>query len=43
MLNLGFDSQHGGYIAQGGDIGSLVAKTLALNHEDCKGKLDSEI
>lgn len=38
MVNLGFDAQHGGYIAQGGDIGSLVAKTLALNHEDCRGK-----
>ncbi|GME36712.1 hypothetical protein FGRMN_3865 [Neofusicoccum parvum] len=37
MVNLGFDAQHGGYIAQGGDIGSLVAKTLALNHEECKG------
>jgi microsomal epoxide hydrolase len=35
MLDLGFGD---GYIAQGGDIGSRVAKTLAWNYDACKGK-----
>jgi alpha/beta hydrolase fold len=34
MLDLGFDS---GYIAQGGDIGSRVAKTMAWKYQSCKG------
>jgi microsomal epoxide hydrolase len=34
MLDLGFGS---GYIAQGGDIGSRVAKTLGGEYEACKG------
>lgn len=35
MKDLGFES---GYIAQGGDIGSRVARGLAVDHESCKGK-----
>ena len=35
MIDLGLGS---GYIAQGGDIGSRVAKTLAITYEGCKGK-----
>jgi pimeloyl-ACP methyl ester carboxylesterase len=35
MIDLGFDE---GYIAQGGDIGSRVAKILAWDYEACKGK-----
>lgn len=34
MLDLGFGS---GYIAQGGDIGSRVARTLRTEYEACKG------
>ena len=34
MLNLGFG---GGYIAHGGDIGSRIARILAVKHEACKG------
>ncbi|CAG9977987.1 unnamed protein product [Clonostachys byssicola] len=34
LSGLGFKS---GYIAQGGDIGSFVARTLALTSESCKG------
>ncbi|TKA71164.1 hypothetical protein B0A49_05193 [Cryomyces minteri] len=34
MVGLGFES---GYIAQGGDIGSFVSRTLAVHHEACKG------
>ncbi|CAG8300740.1 unnamed protein product [Penicillium salamii] len=33
MKNLGFES---GYIAQGGDIGSRIARHLAVDHESCK-------
>ncbi|KAF7585286.1 hypothetical protein BBP40_011436 [Aspergillus hancockii] len=33
MKNLGFES---GYIAQGGDIGSRVARHLAVGYESCK-------
>ncbi|CEJ57229.1 hypothetical protein PMG11_05930 [Penicillium brasilianum] len=33
MKDLGFES---GYIAQGGDIGSRVARGLAVDHESCK-------
>ncbi|KAF2165285.1 hypothetical protein M409DRAFT_55708 [Zasmidium cellare ATCC 36951] len=35
MVNLGFGS---GYVAQGGDIGSKVARILAVNHKEAKGK-----
>ena len=35
MKDIGFDS---GYVAQGGDIGSRIARTLAVDHESCKGK-----
>ena len=34
MLDLGFG---GGYIAQGGDIGSRIARTMAWTYETCKG------
>jgi microsomal epoxide hydrolase len=34
MMDLGFGS---GYVAQGGDIGSRVARILAVEHEACKG------
>lgn len=33
MLNLGFD---GGYVAQGGDIGSKISRILAVDYEACK-------
>ncbi|KAJ5692502.1 hypothetical protein N7462_001925 [Penicillium macrosclerotiorum] len=33
MKDLGFES---GYVAQGGDIGARVARTLAVDHESCK-------
>lgn len=33
MKDLGFES---GYIAQGGDIGSRIARCLAVDHESCK-------
>jgi microsomal epoxide hydrolase len=36
MIDLGFGSR---YIAQGGDIGSRVAKTLGGEYEACKGKI----
>jgi hypothetical protein len=35
MADLGLGS---GYIAEGGDIKSRVAKTLAWKYEACKGK-----
>lgn len=35
MVGLGFGS---GYISQGGDIGSFVAKILAAKYDECKGK-----
>lgn len=35
MKDLGFES---GYVAQGGDIGSRIARGLAVDHESCKGK-----
>ena len=34
MIQLGFES---GYVAQGGDIGSKVARALAVRHKSCKG------
>lgn len=34
MKDLGFES---GYIAQGGDIGSRIARHLGVDHESCKG------
>lgn len=33
MVDLGFES---GYVAQGGDIGSRVARILGVNHVECK-------
>jgi pimeloyl-ACP methyl ester carboxylesterase len=35
MVGLGFNK----YIAQGGDIGSMVAVDLGVNHDACSGKL----
>lgn len=35
MKDLGFES---GYVAQGGDIGSRIARNLAVDFESCKGK-----
>lgn len=37
LQGLGFGK---GYVAQGGDIGSFVAQTLALSSSSCKGKQD---
>lgn len=34
MKDLGFES---GYVAQGGDIGSRVARGLGVDYESCKG------
>lgn len=34
MLGLGFGS---GYIAQGGDLGSMISRYLAANKDECKG------
>ena len=36
MKQIGFGE---GYIAQGGDVGSRVARIIAVNHDSCKGKL----
>ncbi|CAI7645485.1 unnamed protein product, partial [Penicillium pancosmium] len=35
MAKLGFGAEHGGYLAHGSDIESLVARALALNFEGC--------
>lgn len=35
MKNIGFES---GYVAQGGDIGSRIARELAVDYESCKGE-----
>lgn len=35
MIGLGFRD---GYVAQGGDIGSMVGRILAVTSESCKGK-----
>lgn len=34
MRDLGFES---GYVAQGGDIGSRIARHLGVDYESCKG------
>lgn len=33
MLDLGFGD---GYITQGGDLGSMIGRAMAANHEECK-------
>ncbi|CAG8295087.1 unnamed protein product [Penicillium olsonii] len=33
MLSLGFGN---GYVAQGGDLGSMIARVMSVNHEECK-------
>ncbi|CAD0100793.1 unnamed protein product [Aureobasidium mustum] len=35
MLNLGFGA---GYMVQGGDVGSKVARVMAAKHDECRGK-----
>lgn len=35
LVGLGFE---GGYVAQGGDIGSYVARLLLAEYESCKGQ-----
>ncbi|KAJ4364751.1 hypothetical protein N0V95_000698 [Ascochyta clinopodiicola] len=35
MLSLGFGS--GGYLVQGGDIGSMVSRVIAATYDECKG------
>lgn len=35
MISLGFGS---GYVAQGGDLGSFVARQLAVEYDECKGE-----
>lgn len=37
MNDLGFG---GGYVAQGGDIGSRVGRVLAVDYESCKGQFN---
>lgn len=34
MRSIGFGN---GYVAQGGDVGSRVARLMAVNHDECKG------
>jgi microsomal epoxide hydrolase len=36
MLNLGYGA---GYMVQGGDVGSKVARVIATKHGECKGKM----
>lgn len=38
MKGLGFG---GGYVAQGGDIGSRISRVLAVDFESCKGGCNS--
>jgi microsomal epoxide hydrolase len=38
MLGLGYGS---GYVVQGGDVGSKVARVIAAKHDECKGKIRS--
>lgn len=38
MVGLGFGASSGGYVAQGGDIGSMVARILQARYADCKGE-----
>lgn len=38
MVSPGFGSF--GYVCQGGDIGSFVARILDAKHASCKGKYD---
>lgn len=34
MMDLGFSE---GYLAQGGDLGSLLARIMSVNYQECKG------
>lgn len=40
MVNLGFEN---GYVAQGGDVGSRIARTLGTNYDSCKGECYNEL
>jgi pimeloyl-ACP methyl ester carboxylesterase len=33
MIALGFEK---GYVAQGGDLGSMIARLMSVNHKECK-------
>ena len=35
MISLGYGA---GYMVQGGDVGSKVARVMAAKHDECKGK-----
>lgn len=35
MIGLGFEN---GYVAQGGDVGSNIARILAVKYDSCKGE-----
>jgi microsomal epoxide hydrolase len=37
MLSLGFGEGEKGYVVQGGDIGSFIARTIAATYTECKG------
>lgn len=37
MVGLGFGASSGGYVAQGGDVGSMIARLLQARYADCKG------
>lgn len=34
MIGLGFGQ---GYVVQGGDLGSFIARAMAVKHDECKG------
>lgn len=38
MVGLGFGASNGGYVAQGGDIGCIIARLLQAHYADCKGE-----
>ena len=40
MRDLGFES---GYIAQGGDIGSRIARILGVDYASCRGMINSNL
>lgn len=40
MKDLGFE---GGYVAQGGDIGSRIGRVLGVDYDSCKGLFDNSV
>lgn len=38
MIGLGLGASSGGYIAQGGDLGSIIARIQQSRYPDCKGE-----